>query len=759
MMDLRLQLHVSSPLLTINSHNLIMPLGNIWRRSSRISAQPLSQSSDTLMVKKQRSRPRTVSSQKLSNSKSMSFLSPTVEEPKTALLEVGSLRSAKPARSLEFQSSSSYRITELTKPYTSIAIVSTPESPERKKNSRQRQPQLSISTSRLPLLTSNKNGSSAAARPRVLPEAKPPSEGNQSSSQSPSNKAKCTVSVQVRKLAASEPGGSSSPDHIMSRKSEGSRSVYAKLEGYPPSYTSEEQIRKSPSGAAQAILAKVSPMNDHNIDIAKDCYITEKPSGPIKSYLRRSTPAPTQQVNSSPVQPHSKDFSSPRHMSPGQAPSANDGSASPKRTTMPKRDSKSGNSDPEDNNTSDKVDHIDIGRPSNTIQETQLSAEVVSGSPRVSVKDLAARFNTANSKISFIPATTTSSTKTSPDEFLTLSEPPKDLVIAPYTTNPQSTTPRKLSTPRRIVKAPTNDTTPLGPVVRSVEKEALPASNALEGQQMDNAYFKKPSPINFSMPRTLRGIERVAVSMEPLKTSKTFGSNRSITVLAISGSPPSPTSHTDRAAPRPLISETAVSSHCGTRTIENCRSPEPSPIPVRSNSVLHSQVRTLQRQLDLKTEQIRQLKHQLENKGTLDIGSLSKQLQEAKRDSLAWKARAEVAEKQIEVMGKLSIKRRPSTSILGINLFDKLNAISNNEGVASKGQAQKLSRTVDGASSPQRDSSQASNETILHDLTLNESEHASWAGQIGIDVSSDSLLAMSPNSRGRLDLGSGQVRS
>ncbi|KAK8001916.1 hypothetical protein PG991_014138, partial [Apiospora marii] len=80
--------------------------------------------------------------------------------------------------------------------------------------------------------------------------------------------------------------------------------------------------------------------------------------------------------------------------------------------------------------------------------------------------------------------------------------------------------------------------------------------------------------------------------------------------------------------------------------------------PKNGNGLLHEQIRRLQRQLESKSEEVLQLKRQLETRENLDIGTLSEKLREAKRDCAMWRDRAEAAEKRIAVFEKFAAKAR-----------------------------------------------------------------------------------------------------
>ncbi|KAI0378613.1 hypothetical protein F5Y04DRAFT_283842 [Hypomontagnella monticulosa] len=80
--------------------------------------------------------------------------------------------------------------------------------------------------------------------------------------------------------------------------------------------------------------------------------------------------------------------------------------------------------------------------------------------------------------------------------------------------------------------------------------------------------------------------------------------------------------------------------------------------PASSNSILHTQIRRLQRQLELRTEESTQLRRQLEARENMDIGKLCEQLREAKRECKIWRERAEAAEKRVAVFKQFTARVR-----------------------------------------------------------------------------------------------------
>lgn len=73
---------------------------------------------------------------------------------------------------------------------------------------------------------------------------------------------------------------------------------------------------------------------------------------------------------------------------------------------------------------------------------------------------------------------------------------------------------------------------------------------------------------------------------------------------------------------------------------------------VQINSEMHEQIQSLQLQLNAKTEEVYQLKKLLESQESSDVVTLIENVAEAQREIQFWKSRAELCEKQIEMMRK-----------------------------------------------------------------------------------------------------------
>ncbi|KAI0119312.1 hypothetical protein F4814DRAFT_447125 [Daldinia grandis] len=83
-----------------------------------------------------------------------------------------------------------------------------------------------------------------------------------------------------------------------------------------------------------------------------------------------------------------------------------------------------------------------------------------------------------------------------------------------------------------------------------------------------------------------------------------------------------------------------------------------SPRPGSGNSMLHAQIRHLQKHLEHRAEENTQLRRQLEARENMDIGKLCEQLRAARRESKMWRERAEAAEKRVAVFEQFTARVR-----------------------------------------------------------------------------------------------------
>jgi len=172
----------------------------------------------------------------------------------------------------------------------------------------------------------------------------------------------------------------------------------------------------------------------------------------------------------------------------------------------------------------------------------------------------------------------------------------------------------------------------------------------------------------------------------------------------------------------------------------------------RSNSVLHARIQALQRRLETKSEEIKQLKQQLDaSGGSLGVASLSEQLRVSKKEAEEWKSRAEVAEKQIDVLTQFNFDRGSSANktsrpgLMDETLIQVPPVFQSNkrktkysvdefvvqERIRKALHGLDVPLGMDGASSgSQRCSSEDSTDTVIRSLLVSGREYATWAERV-----------------------------
>jgi hypothetical protein len=129
----------------------------------------------------------------------------------------------------------------------------------------------------------------------------------------------------------------------------------------------------------------------------------------------------------------------------------------------------------------------------------------------------------------------------------------------------------------------------------------------------------------------------------------------------------------------------------------------------------------LQKQLASKNEEAQSLRQQLDARANLDIGTLSEQLKESKREIQMWKLRAEVAEKQVEIFAKIRT-RSNSHVTAGEN---QILRSSTDYSVDEKKMAERIRVVLhggDGAGSSEASGSEESYDTAIKEEAVIESE-------------------------------------
>jgi hypothetical protein len=359
----------------------------------------------------------------------------------------------------------------------------------------------------------------------------------------------------------------------------------------------------------------------------------------------------------------------------------------------------------------------------------------VNESPRVSVKTLAAKFNNEDSSMTPAPSPTKSISKATTAEIQACSNSPKEKVIAPYTTNPPSPTKSqksgtsdvslhsvripptidrniiKPSPPRTLLRSDLSNSTPL----RSVPKQASVLPPAA-------CYSPKISS------------QRLSLYDGPSGQLSTQSSPEEPTICPMSLQVHFEPKGTSTAIQRAVARSNVIEAQSVPVVIK----PLTSQPPTRSNSLLYAQIRNLQQQLNSKMIEVRHLKRQISTRGALDIGTLCEELREAKKDVQAWKTRAEVAEKQLQVMAILSTRNsatqnstNPSSVAVGhsASIPSRTNYTEDSLTVASK--ISRVLHGVDGASS-HPGLSECSTGTVVRDIreeVAQESEYSMFVEQ------------------------------
>jgi hypothetical protein len=276
----------------------------------------------------------------------------------------------------------------------------------------------------------------------------------------------------------------------------------------------------------------------------------------------------------------------------------------------------------------------------------------------------------------------------------------------------------KQSPPRRIVMSPVGDTKALRTTRKSydtgddkpdtfVVNSSNPYSNMLKPTDPAPVVTIKTMDGHRSKPSSIPSLGTILPAPEPPPVAQHVHFLRPPSGLANMADfvhPDSPFGDMFRASP-PLSPGTSppLLRSLGT------------PPVTRSNSVLHTQIRSLQKNMERKDNEIAKLRQQLITKGSLDIGPISEQLRESKRETQKWKTRAEVAEKQVEMFstlhpGRVTSSRMSSEAAIGI--------FRTNTGYSDDGsqmrQQSKGGQGLDGAERTWK--SDDSGDTVIHEV-------------------------------------------
>jgi hypothetical protein len=486
-----------------------------------------------------------------------------------------------------------------------------------------------------------------------------------------------------------------------------------------------------------------------------------KHSSGIESPPRKSSSRGKESCGSSPS-PKPKPSLSPNRRSPGQTSSTVESLATVKRTRVatPKKSPKSNT--PRSNHHIEKSDETNTASLSKVPKRLHEAVSIPHGSPRGTVRALTAKFNTASSALPSRFPSTNPDTK-GPLNVPAGFESPRCSLVAPYTKNTPSPTKSQKSgisdksiqtirnpfsidrgnnslkdditigipTPQRLLRSSLKDSMSLRPVRKSLEEivasmgESLGATNHAANRSRHIA-ISTPSKVtkktrSFECTSGLANKGKLVPEPETSDVSYLSFTHPDTT---------DPTGTAGLAQPQ--------SSFCDDPSVaRSLSSGRSSPLPTRRNSVLHGQIRNLQQQLATKTEELQHLKQQLNARSNLDMRTLIESITEARREVQFWKSRAEVAEKQIEMLRKVSFQ---SNSLQNGDCPQKSAAPPDqsstkyrDDGGIAVGSIWRGPRGIDGAASSEKRVSEESSNTVVYevqDVAIAGRENSNWMQQI-----------------------------
>ena len=362
---------------------------------------------------------------------------------------------------------------------------------------------------------------------------------------------------------------------------------------------------------------------------------------------------------------------------------------------------------------------------SKTVTQRREIDSLVRASPRGTVKALVAKFSLGASPFPLGRPTT----KAAAADVRVNQESPKSSLVSPYTRNPPSSIRSQRSgisdKPAKEIRSPPqvdlhlNSPKKKSPFLTPASKEQSTSStiksspsrvprklletNAAPRDSPDNSHFQCSPP-----GRSMRSNPSVKVSKPIVKETCPAQPDISSTQIA----------HNHPVLPAGTVS------------------PKKSLVSKRNNSELHGQIQALQRQLAAKTEEVRQLKQQLDTRENPDVGTLAENVMEARREIQFWKLRAELYEKQAEMMRKTSSRtdssQNENRSAQGAGrLVQSKTNHSDDSGVAID-PSRRVLRTADGASSWYSQNSEdggSSGSLYGFQSTISSSENGNWLEQ------------------------------
>ncbi|TAQ90599.1 hypothetical protein B7494_g1054 [Chlorociboria aeruginascens] len=359
-----------------------------------------------------------------------------------------------------------------------------------------------------------------------------------------------------------------------------------------------------------------------------------------------------------------------------------------------------------------------------------------------SVKAMAAKFDNADISSTYTPSPSKTTMKLIPRSSKkslsgidgAVSESPKPSQVSTYTTNPSPSPSPTKSQKSDISLYYQHPSLPFAEQLKSRESESLkrftPPRRILRSSIKDTTPLRlirtplyEPAGSSKASPSTFHDLER---TLEPIESPL----RRDASTLQSFDSP-----HVLRGNSASQQSPVITHSHLSTNdsaAASGSGSPIASPGHQRCSSILHLQIRALQRQLTAKNEEIQQLARQLDVREKLDTVALSEQLREAKREIEFWRNKAEVSEKRVLRIDDFSSSSGthacPSNSIGPV---DTSNHGSGEDRAVVADRTRRNLHGLDGAESRQHTSNESSR-TVIHDVeeAANGRDYSIWIKQM-----------------------------
>jgi hypothetical protein len=399
-----------------------------------------------------------------------------------------------------------------------------------------------------------------------------------------------------------------------------------------------------------------------------------------------------------------------------------------------------------------------------------------------SVKALAARFNKPESAPTFGLSPTKSPTKPTVSPTRTNESPRRESIVAPYTRNTPSpaksqrsgksektpksvrntgqverhiqfgskptvepkSSPAKNTSPRRVLKSSLSDSTPLRRVEKSFDSIKSTSSftvNALNPFAVSLKHVTAAPAMEVPVDYAFDGPSGKPNTGGDLSIPELSPGERQVQLMRPTTSGATDMTHNQR--PDSVLERViAISSPLFSPPLYT----EDKDLSLnRSNSLLYSQIVSLQTQISRKNEALRKLKQQLDTRDSLEFGTLSEQLRGTKKELRMWKTRAEVAEKQVELLSKVPTQYSRMTSIrrharsTGNSPSMQQSSVDYDDSSKTTERIRKSLHGMDGAGSSEWNSEE-SNETVIREIrhAVTGSEYDIWREQTMNDLGSTS---------------------